>query len=378
MTRPRLIFCAAITALLVAFVGPAIAADNPRASQEEARNRKAALAADLDGLAASEQELLEAIATLDAQVASQNAKVDAAQQATAAAEAEVEAQRAALAEAEDEIEEVTAILVDRAVESFIRPEQTDLSHMAQAEDIAEAARRQALIEQVGRSDGEVVDRLNAARKDLEDATEAAEAAQVKAEERRRNAEAELAQLQADRENHDRLRQDLEVRKAALLAEIEAQEATDAAVTLLIQAETARAGQNAGPVGAPAPDGRAGAGGCIFPSRGPVTSEFGSRWGRLHAGIDIGAPTGTPIWAAKSGTVIFAGTQNGYGSTVIVDHGGGMTTLYAHQSRIATSNGAQVSQGQVIGYVGSTGQSTGPHLHFETRYGGSPRNPRGCL
>jgi murein DD-endopeptidase MepM/ murein hydrolase activator NlpD len=117
---------------------------------------------------------------------------------------------------------------------------------------------------------------------------------------------------------------------------------------------------------------------MWPTRGTVTSEFGNRWGRLHAGIDIAAPSGTPIFAAQSGTVIFSGVQSGYGNVVILSHGGGLTTLYGHQSRVAASNGQQVGQGDNIGFVGNTGRSTGPHLHFETRYGGSPRNPRGCL
>ncbi|MDP8993007.1 MAG: M23 family metallopeptidase, partial [Actinomycetota bacterium] len=115
-------------------------------------------------------------------------------------------------------------------------------------------------------------------------------------------------------------------------------------------------------------------GLSWPLRGPVTSPFGSRWGRLHAGIDISGGTGTPIRAAKAGIVIFAGTMSGYGNVVIINHGGGFSTLYAHQSRLGTNDGASVGQGQVIGFVGSTGHSTGPHLHFETRVGGSPQNP----
>jgi murein DD-endopeptidase MepM/ murein hydrolase activator NlpD len=99
---------------------------------------------------------------------------------------------------------------------------------------------------------------------------------------------------------------------------------------------------------------------------------------MHEGIDIGAGTGTPIRAAKAGTVVFAGVMSGYGNVIIVDHGGGFSTLYAHQSRLGASRGADVSQGEVIGYVGSTGHSTGPHLHFETRVNGSPRNPRNYL
>jgi murein DD-endopeptidase MepM/ murein hydrolase activator NlpD len=104
--------------------------------------------------------------------------------------------------------------------------------------------------------------------------------------------------------------------------------------------------------------------------------FGSR--RFHAGLDFGAPHGTPIYAAESGVVVTASPRGGYGLTVIIDHGSGMTTLYAHQSRFAVSAGQQVQRGQLIGYVGSTGFSTGPHLHFEVRINGATRDPRGYL
>jgi murein DD-endopeptidase MepM/ murein hydrolase activator NlpD len=119
-------------------------------------------------------------------------------------------------------------------------------------------------------------------------------------------------------------------------------------------------------------------GLIWPVSGPVTSPFGYRWGRLHAGIDIGVPYGTPIHAAASGTVVLAGWTGGYGNYTCIDHGGGMATCYAHQSSYAVSNGAQVSQGQVIGYVGSTGHSFGAHLHFEVRINGNPVDPLGYL
>ena len=119
-------------------------------------------------------------------------------------------------------------------------------------------------------------------------------------------------------------------------------------------------------------------GLIWPVSGPVTSPFGYRWGRLHAGIDIGVPYGTPIHAAASGTVVLAGWTGGYGNYTCIDHGGGMATCYGHQSSYAISNGAQVSQGQVIGYVGSTGHSFGAHLHFEVRINGNPVDPLGYL
>jgi len=119
-------------------------------------------------------------------------------------------------------------------------------------------------------------------------------------------------------------------------------------------------------------------GLIWPVNGPVTSPFGYRWGRLHAGIDIGVPYGTPIHAAASGTVVLAGWTGGYGNYTCIDHGGGLATCYAHQSAFAVSSGAQVVQGQVIGYVGNTGHSFGAHLHFEVRINGTPVDPLGYL
>jgi murein DD-endopeptidase MepM/ murein hydrolase activator NlpD len=120
------------------------------------------------------------------------------------------------------------------------------------------------------------------------------------------------------------------------------------------------------------------GGLIWPCAGPITSPFGMRWGSLHPGIDIGAPTGTPIKAAASGRVLTASYNGGYGNLVVLDNGNGIATAYAHQSQIAVSVGETVTQGQVIGYVGSTGFSTGPHLHFEVRVNGSPVDPMGYL
>lgn len=119
---------------------------------------------------------------------------------------------------------------------------------------------------------------------------------------------------------------------------------------------------------------------VWPADGPLTSRYGTRVHpisgarKLHAGVDIGAPSGAPIRAAASGLVLRAGPYGGYGLATIIDHGNGLATLYAHQSRIGVSAGQQVAQGQTIGSVGSTGYSTGPHLHFEVRINGQPRDP----
>jgi murein DD-endopeptidase MepM/ murein hydrolase activator NlpD len=121
-----------------------------------------------------------------------------------------------------------------------------------------------------------------------------------------------------------------------------------------------------------------AAGLIWPVNGPVVSPFGMRWGRMHTGIDIGVPYGTPIHAAASGRVVYAGWMDGYGNLVAIDHGRGLSTAYAHQSQIGVSLGQTVSQGQVIGYVGCTGHCFGPHLHFEVRINGTPVDPMGYL
>ena len=115
---------------------------------------------------------------------------------------------------------------------------------------------------------------------------------------------------------------------------------------------------------------------IWPINATITSKFGQRWGRLHAGLDFGAKAGTPIKAAAAGTVTQAasGWNGGYGTVVVVQHNSAYSTRYAHMSRLGTSVGKKVSAGEVIGYVGNTGNSTGNHLHFEIRVNGVAKNP----
>jgi murein DD-endopeptidase MepM/ murein hydrolase activator NlpD len=124
--------------------------------------------------------------------------------------------------------------------------------------------------------------------------------------------------------------------------------------------------------------RRGKGGMVWPINGQFTSPFGQRWGRLHAGIDLAAPTGRPIRAAADGRVILASPTGGYGNYTCIAHGSSISTCYAHQSRYGVSVGDSVSEGDVIGYVGNTGHSFGAHLHFEVRIGGRPVDPMDYL
>jgi murein DD-endopeptidase MepM/ murein hydrolase activator NlpD len=166
---------------------------------------------------------------------------------------------------------------------------------------------------------------------------------------------DLAELSEHEREHLEHMEDLQQVSAALAAKIQAAQAS-------------------GGTGGGSPS----AAGFVWPVLGPVTSPFGWRWGRMHEGIDIGASSGTPIRAAAAGTVIYAGWLGGYGNLTVIDHGGAVATAYGHQSGFAAGNGAYVAQGQVIGYVGNTGHSTGPHLHFEVRINGVPQDPLGYL
>ena len=123
---------------------------------------------------------------------------------------------------------------------------------------------------------------------------------------------------------------------------------------------------------------------VRPVSGAISSGFGARYHpilgytRMHNGVDMNCGSGDSIAAAEAGVVILTGVKGGFGNTVMIDHGGGMVTLYAHQSGFAVSTGQTVSAGQVVGYCGSTGLSTSPHLHFEVRMGGDPKNPANYL
>jgi len=147
-----------------------------------------------------------------------------------------------------------------------------------------------------------------------------------------------------------------------------------------QIQSAQGGGGGGGGSLPAGPVKQGSGSMIWPVNGPITSPFCERraWESCHPGVDIGVPSGTPIRAAASGSVILAGETSGYGNYTCIDHGGGLSTCYAHQSSIQVSVGQHVSQGQVIGLSGCTGLCFGPHLHFEVRVNGAVTNPLNYL
>ncbi|MBW3561309.1 MAG: peptidoglycan DD-metalloendopeptidase family protein [Actinobacteria bacterium] len=197
----------------------------------------------------------------------------------------------------------------------------------------------------------------------------------------REAEAARAQVQGVTTDQRSLTEQIATDRSerqSLLSELESSQQEYEALVASLEAESASLAEELRRTqwraGAP------GAGELVWPTDGRLSSSygwrthpiFGSR--RMHTGIDISGSTGQPVVAAAEGLVVHAGYRGGYGLAVVIDHGGGLATLYAHQSAIGVSQGQVVSRGQVVGRVGCTGYCTGPHLHYEVRVNGDPQNP----
>jgi murein DD-endopeptidase MepM/ murein hydrolase activator NlpD len=322
-------------------------------------------------------------------------EISATQDRLDRAQASLDRQRAELLEVRDELEEArdrlerlrselaTArrVLADRLVEIYKSDSPDALTVVLEADGFADLLERAEFLERISEQDRSITDRVRRLRDRAQD-----QAVQLADLERREQLAAERilaerdqiaaaqSQLVSSRDQLSAARADRrgalsQVRdsRVALEGDLRALEAEQARV----QAALANPAPAAGPI-------RQGTGQLVWPVNGPVVSPFGMRWGRLHAGVDIAVGSGTPIRAADSGRVVLMGWVGGYGNYTCIQHTGSLSTCYAHQSSFATSNGANVGQGQVIGYVGCTGHCFGDHLHFETRVGGSPVDPMGYL
>ena len=278
--------------------------------------------------------------------------------------------------------EARATLSDRLVALYKADRPDIVTVILEADGFADLLERTEFMARVSQQDARIIDRVRDAKAE----SEASEARLDRLEGRQREVTAAVAR------RHEQVTEvkDTLVSRQQQFAEVRAGKRTVLASTredrheledhlaslekeqAKIAARLARAsGQPAGPV-------RQGSGRFIWPVNGTFTSPFGFRWGRLHAGIDIAVSEGTPLRAADAGTVAIAGWVGGYGNYVCINHGGGISTCYGHQSRLAVSVGSRVGQGEVIGYSGNTGNSTGPHLHFEVRSNGNPVDPMGYL
>ena len=293
---------------------------------------------------------------------------------------ELRRERIRLARLRARLAEARAALSERLVELYKADEPDVVTVILESDGFADMLERAEFMQRVSEQDARIIDRVREAKNAAVAAEKRLDALEAKLRKIANEVARRAAEVDAIKDRlvsqQGRIEDARAVKARALdvtrakrhdlethLAELEKEQAQ-------VQAQLA-GNVPAGPI-------RQGSGNFIWPINGAFTSPFGMRWGRLHAGIDIAAPEGTPIRAAASGSVVLLGWTGGYGNYTCVAHGGSLSTCYAHQSRYGTSMGANVSQGQVIGYVGNTGNSTGAHLHFEVRINGSPVDPMGYL
>jgi murein DD-endopeptidase MepM/ murein hydrolase activator NlpD len=280
----------------------------------------------------------------------------------------------------------TKRLNKRVVEIYTTEQTSTLSVVLESSSFTELLDQLDFLNEIGRQDEKVTNEVRRAKEQMQEIRNAtrktrAQVAAVTREVAARTLEQRAVrdrlawdqrQLATARRDKRATLADVQEDKAAALEHMRSLEAESASLASRI-----RSAQSSSAV-VPGATGRPSAAGFIWPVQGVLTSGFGWRWGRMHEGIDLAVPVGTPVVAAASGTVIVAGWLGGYGNLVVIDHGNGMATAYGHNTSVTVGVGQSVAQGQLISYSGSTGHSTGPHVHFEVRVNGSPVDPLGYL
>jgi murein DD-endopeptidase MepM/ murein hydrolase activator NlpD len=353
-----------------------------------AQGRESVLTDQVSAYSAKIRLLEEELVPLRRRAASLQAELDALRVRLDALTTRLDIERRRLARAEDLLNARQRLLADRLRDVYSRGEPDPLLTMIETGSLSAAVDTADVLEQIVAQDNRLVQSVTEYTAQVRDTKEkiAGVRAEV-AEAERRAAAATQAALEAKEqlERERAVQQKLRAGRSRLLERVEGnrrhieEEAQDLAARSAALGERIRAAQGvvAGPSGYVAP-GTVSASGFAWPVSGPITSGYGMRWGRMHEGIDISGGSGTPIAAAAGGTVILAGPQGGYGNLVVVDHGGGVSTAYAHLSSFAVGVGQTVGQGTVIGGMGTTGNSTGNHLHFEVRVNGAAVDPLGYL
>lgn len=379
----RRVICAALSVLLTLSIAGPVMASPEQQRLQQARER----------LSDVRSELAKAREARDAEARALEVAEERVEEVLATvgeAELAVERQEEAVARAERTLEGLVEDIAaheqrtaDRIVELYRNGGTRPLTGLLSARSPGEAIARSVLLDVVNRADREAFEGIAASR-------QVADAQAERLEEERRNLEQLLEEQRRLLAEVEELREDKAIalaeqeRKLGRLQSHEAHLASESRQLSMAaqraapaRAEGPRTARGSAPSQDTTPSTTSG-GAWRWPASGSITSEYGMRWGRLHAGIDIASGGGTPVVAARGGTVSFAGRMGGYGNLVLVSHGGGVVTAYAHLSSIQAGVGTSVGAGQRIGAMGCTGSCTGTHLHFEVRVNGNPRNPRNYL
>lgn len=368
--------CVCSGALALPYATAQDSVNEARKEREEVREDRANALRELEAAILHDEELATLLNYLGTEIATTELAVTMLQAELVVVAAELDAARQLQQDAIDETRRLQDEIATIAVAGFVRSTRKEEAFFGSG-SLSDAYRQDSLIREANAEPAELLDQMRLVEED----GRLAERAVTEAAQQTIELEADLADklvaLESNQTESEELKAEYEARVAEWEAKVAERDSDIRELTDYIIANTPPS--SVGPATAP-PPGDPSVQGYSWPLVGRLSSGFGPRvhpiFGtrRMHTGLDIGGTAGEPIYAAKAGTVIFAGWRGGYGNAVVIDHGGGFSTLYAHQSQIGVSAGQLVAIGDVIGYVGSTGWSTGPHLHYELRLNGSPIDP----
>ena len=370
----RLLTVGAIVALVaVAFPGarPALADDATKLKQLRAQER--ALRVQLNLAVASDDAVVAEVSRLVAAVKAEQALVAADESAVAAADVRVASANQRIAQLTGQGGAARKALVSRAIDLYEHPYRSEQLLLSGVQSLDELTTRQVFTNAIQARTSDLIDAVRQQRLLTEAASRDLRSARDQADQRRQARQAEVARLSTAEDSRRAADAALKTRISDEDASLSAIGKQEADLESTINAATARYAAQVSAVSATI--GPVGSFNLQWPIHGIVTQEFGHNG---HPGIDIAAPYGAPIYASGSGVVIYAGWESGYGNYTCISHGGAVSTCYGHQSAIGVTVGQSVSRGAFIGNEGSTGYSTGPHVHFEVRVNGGVRNPRAFI
>lgn len=348
-----------------------------RAELERVAEEKLALRARIDVLEAEDAEVFTALQAAEELVARQLAQVEGAEQQVRAEIAVQRQNEAAIGWARLDIAEVRLDIEAILVEVYLQAGSSRTATLLSSDDLTHGLRRIALLDAVHGSAGDLVDEIRLAEDRYDVAVAEAAASVAEVERLQGLLEADLAILDERRARQAAIKAELDKRRRALEQEFAAWDREASELETFIQVEEYR--QKA-EEWVRAQEAAEAAGGFVWPTAGTVTSGYGNRLHpilgvyRLHAGIDLGTTRGQPVHAARAGVVITAGPWGGYGNAIVIEHGDGLSSVYAHLHTVNVRPGNLVSALDQVGTIGSTGLSTGPHLHFEIRLHGTAVDP----
>ena len=353
-------------------------------------NQQNAAKADAETVIGSVSEQLRQI---EEQLRQATAELGTIKEQRVAVENDITLNERQLAEAQKRLEGRESVFYKRVRDIYINGRLSYLDVVIGSKDFSDFANRLEVLKRIIDSDITLINEIKKERADIEAHKQKLEADRAKLVELEKAALAKQAEIEQKKAERNVVLQKAQNDRATAMQAIEELNASSAQVSAMLkERQAARAAAAAAAAAAAQSSGGQGAsdnwvrgtGQLGWPVSGEITSPYGYRvhpiWGTTiyHSGIDIGVDEGTPVHAADGGVVVWSGWMGGYGYAVVIDHGNGLSTLYGHNSELAVDEGQSVAKGQVISYAGSTGNSTGPHVHFEVRVNGDPVDPMGYL